>query len=126
MLGTSGSTGDRWVLITASARSLPTLICGTVGGSELNNTGVCPPIAEPTAGPAPLNGTCTRSRPNESRNCSPTRCGGVPTPGEAKLYLPGCALISETSSWTEVAAIDGWTASTVADVTAIVTGSKSR
>ena len=29
-----------------------------------------------------------------TRNCSPRRCEGVPNPGEAKLYLPGLALIS--------------------------------
>jgi hypothetical protein len=32
MLGTSGSACDRSLLVTASARSLPSLICGTAGG----------------------------------------------------------------------------------------------
>ena len=89
MLGTSGSACARARLVTASARSVPPLMCSTTGGSEQNAMGVCPATVEPIAGPPPLNGTWTRSRPNERRNCSPTKCGGVPVPGEAKLNLEG-------------------------------------
>ena len=49
----------------------------------------------------------------------------VPVPGEAKLYLAGPDLISVTRSLTVWTASDGWTVSTVGEVTAIVTGSKS-
>src|SRR5216684_1973115 len=87
MLGTSGSACDRILLVTASARSLPSLICGTAGGNEVKAMGVCPASVAPTAKPALLKGTCTRSRPSNRRKCSPMRCGGVPVPGEAKLYL---------------------------------------
>src|SRR5712664_2625557 len=87
--------------------------------------GVCPASVAPTAKPALLKGTCTRSRPSNRRKCSPMRCGGVPVPGEAKLYLAGPDLINATRSLTVWTASDGWTVSTVGEVTAIVTGSKS-
>src|SRR5215475_11666129 len=125
MLGTSGSTGDRDLLVTASARSLPSLICGAAGGSELNTIGVCPASVEATAWPALLNGTCWRSSPSDRRKCSPIRCGGVPVPGDAKLYLAPPDLISATRSLTVWTASDGCTDSTVGALTAIVTGSKS-
>src|SRR5712692_5008309 len=125
MLGTFGSACDRILLVTASARSLPSLTCGTAGGNELKAIGVCPATAEPIAKPAPLNGICTRSRPSDRRNCSPTRCGGVPIPGEAKLHLAGLDLMNATRSLTVWTASDGWTVSTTGEVTAIVTGSKS-
>src|SRR5215470_1225685 len=107
MLGTSGSAGERSLLVTARARSLPSLICGTAGGSELKAIGVCPATAEPTAKPALLNGTCTRSRSNDRRKCSPMRCGGVPIPGEAKLYLALLLLTNATRSSTVLTANDG-------------------
>ena len=125
MLGTSGSACDRILLVTASARSLPSLICGTAGGNEVNAMGVCPASVEFTAKPALLNGTCTRSRPSDWRKYSPIRCGGVPVPGEAKLYLAVPDLINATSSLTVSAAKEGCTVSTVAEVVAMVTGSKS-
>src|SRR5690349_2657897 len=125
MLGTSGSAGDRILLVTASARSLPSLMCGTAGGSDVNAIGVCPASVELTASPALLNGTCTRSRPSDWRKCSPIRCGGVPVPGDAKLYLTVPDWISATSSLTVRTAREGLTVSTVAEVVATVTGSKS-
>jgi hypothetical protein len=42
-------------------------------------------------GAPPPKGTCVRSRPRHRRSFSPTRCAGVPAPGEAKVYLPGLA-----------------------------------
>ena len=49
----------------------------------------------------------------------------MPVPGEAKLYLPGLARISSTSSLTVCAGIDGLTASTTGVAAASVTASKS-
>ena len=83
-------------------------------------------FASPGVGPPPLKGTCTRSGACESLNNSPTSCGGVPTPGEAKLYLPGLFLISATSSLTLCADTDGCTASTTGWLAPSVTASKSR
>src|SRR3954449_7103325 len=115
MLGTSSSACDRILLVTASACNLPSLICGTAGGNEVKAMGVCPASVEPIANPALLKGTCTRSRPSNRRKCSPTRCGGVPVPGEAKLYLAGPDLINATRSSTVRTANDGWTVSTVGE-----------
>src|SRR5215468_2755635 len=125
IVGTSGSAGERPLLETASARSLPSLTSGTAGAVEPKEIGVWPATVDPIAGPPPLNGTCTRSRLRERRNNSPTRWGGVPVPGEAKLYLPGLALIRATRSWTVRAGSDGCTVSTAGAETAMVTGSKS-
>src|SRR5215475_2949143 len=125
MVFTPGSARDRILLATASARSLPSLTCGTTGGGVVKAIGVWPATVEPIANPALLNGICTRSRPSDRRNCSPTRCPGVPVPGDAKLYLPGLALIRATKSLTVSTGSDGLTESTSGEVTAIVTGSKS-
>src|SRR5262245_11645397 len=125
MVGTSGKVGTRVLLVTASARSLQSLMCCQAGGGVRHDSGVCPARFEPIARPPLLNGTCTRSSLSDSRNNSPSRCDGVPVPGEAKLYLPGLALITVISSRTVCAGTDGWTASTVVVETASVTGSKS-
>src|ERR1700759_2379401 len=125
MLGTSGIARERDLLVTASPRSFPSLICGAAGGSELNAMGVCPPSVEATAWPALLNGTCTRSSPSDRRKFSPIRCGGVPMPGDAKLYLTPPDLIKTTSSSTLLAGSEGWIESTVGALTATVAGSKS-
>ena len=57
------------------------------------------------------------------RNCSPSRCDGVPRPGDAKLYLPGLALATLTNSPTVLAGTDGWTKKADEKPTATVTGS---
>ena len=98
MVGTSGSAGERWALITASARSLPSLMVLMAGGSAVNAIGVWPPMVEWIASAAPLNGTVTRSSSKSCLNSSPERCGVEPVEGCAKLYLPGLALMSSISS----------------------------
>ena len=45
--------------------------------------GVWPATVELTAGPSPLNCTCTRSSSSDTRNSSPTRCEADPIPAEA-------------------------------------------
>src|SRR5258708_31384073 len=125
MLGPVGGGCDRILLVTASARSLPSLICGTAGGNEVKAMGVCPASVEPTAKPALLKGTCTRSRPSNRRKCSPMRCGGVPVPGEAKLDLAGLDLINATRALAVWTARDGLTVSTVGVVTAIASGAQA-
>src|SRR5262249_3010410 len=119
MLGVSGIAGERALLDTASARNFPSLTSDTAGGTEPKEIGVWPATAEPIAGPPPLKGTCTRSRPSERRKSSPTRWGGVPVPGDAKLYL---ALMSAPSSPTVCTGSAGLTVSTAGALTAIVTG----
>src|SRR5262249_40341671 len=117
--------GTRALLVIARARSLPSLRCGNAGGGVPKESGVCPARFEPIARPPLLNGTCTRSRLSDSRNNLPQRCDGVPVPGEAKLYLPGLALIRATKSRVVCAGTDGWTVNTVVVETASVIGSKS-
>ena len=102
------------------------MISGTAGAIAPNEIGVWPATVEPTAGPPPPNGTCTRSSLSDSLNNSPTSCGGVPVPGEAKLYLPGVALTRSTSSLTDFTGSDGLTVSTIDSCSvAIVTGLES-
>src|SRR5205823_6251502 len=117
--------GVRTLLVTASARNLPSLICGPADAMVLKPIGVCPATTDAIEGPAPLNGTCTRSRLSDWQNFSPARCACVPAPGEAKLYLPGLARITSMSSLTAFAGTDGLTVITVVEDTASVTGSKS-
>src|SRR5262245_54935516 len=124
-VGTSGKSGDRFGVVTANARSLPSLTCGTTGVTTVKAMRVWPASADWIAGADPLNGTWTRSSPCESLNSSPERCGVVPSPAEAKLYLPGLALISEMSSLTVRAGIEGCTVSTLGETAARVTGAKS-
>src|SRR5215470_3877739 len=97
----------------------------SAGGSAVNAIGVWPPMVDVMAGPAPVNGTMTRSRPKLSLNNSPDRCGVEPVPGCAKLYLPGLALISAISSLTLLAGTDGATVSTFGDAAIKVIGAKS-
>src|SRR3981189_1964584 len=101
------------------------MTCCAAGAGDDKQIGVWPATDEPTARPALLNGTCTRSSPSDRRNCSPTRCDGVPVPADAKLYLAGVDLGKATRSLPFWPASDGLTGSTVVVVTAIVTGSKS-
>src|SRR5262249_59716220 len=116
---------DGWGVVTARARNLRVLICGTAGVTTVKAIGVCPASTDWIAGAEPLNGTCTRSRPCESLNSSPERCGVVPSPAEAKLNLPGCALVYAISSLTLVTGSEGCTVSILGETAANVTGSKS-
>ena len=124
MVGTSGSVGTRALLVTASARSLPSLKYGNAGGGVPKQTGVNPASVEAIAKAPLLNGTCTRSSLSDNRNNSPKICDGVPVPGEEK-YVPGLALMTATRSRVVCAGTDGWIARTVVVETASVTGSKS-
>src|SRR4051794_29171223 len=83
MVGTSGTATLRLALVTASARILPSLICGAAGGIEENAIGVWLPITDWIIGPPPWNGTATMSILSASLNISPDRCDGVPVPGLA-------------------------------------------
>src|SRR5262245_9040545 len=65
-VGTSGSADERCLLVTASARSLPSLTWGTCEESAANTMGVWPGTAAATAGPLPLKGTCMRSSAKDS------------------------------------------------------------
>ena len=82
-VGTSGNSGAREPLVTASARSLPSLMSAAADGKALNAIGVCPPTVEFIAGAPPLNGTCTMSSPKASLNLSAASCADCPVPADA-------------------------------------------
>jgi hypothetical protein len=86
---------------------------------------VWPASVEPIAGAEPLNGTWTRSSFCDSLNNSPERCGVVPRPAEAKLYLPGLARRCAINSLTSFAGTDGCTLNRFGEIAAKVTGAKS-
>src|SRR5205085_10095061 len=119
------NVGERLSLVTPSARSSPSLTCGAAGGIAENATGVCPPTVDWMAGPAPANCTVTRSMPCEARKISPDRCGVLPTPGAAKLYFPGLALMRSISSLMVLAGTEGCTVITLGETATMVTGAKS-
>ena len=54
IVGTSGKLRERFLPVTASARNLPSSMCGTAGDSVLKPIGVWPAITEASAGPPPL------------------------------------------------------------------------
>src|SRR6266478_1418170 len=125
MVGTSGSATARAFAATAKARSLPSLTSGTAPASELNRIGVWPATVDCAAGAPPLNGTAARSRAADRLNISPERCGVVPMPVWAKLYLPGLALIRSTNSLTVLAGTEGWVRRQFGASAATVKGAKS-
>jgi hypothetical protein len=124
IVGTSGRIEIRFPLVTASARSSPSLICAAAAGNAEKATGVWPATTDCTIGPPPAKGTTTNSSFSDSLNSSVERCGGVPVPGIAKLsYFP--ARTSAISSCTVFAGTDGWTTRASGDVAAMMIGSKS-
>ena len=91
MVGSSGKACERWLLVTASALSLPALICGSADGRLSNIRSVVPPIRSISAGPEPRYGKWTMKVPVRLLNSSPDRWIDVPLPLLAMLSLPGCA-----------------------------------
>src|SRR6516162_7546892 len=116
---------ERVAAVTASARSLPSFTSGVAGGIAWKHIGVCPATTDCIDGPPPGNGASAKSSPKVSLNSSLERCGVVPIPGEAKVYFPGLALMSSTSSFTDLAGMPGCTNRPLGDPAALVTGTKS-
>jgi hypothetical protein len=124
-VGTLGSEGERALAVIPSARSLPSLTSGIAGGIAWMQIGVWPATTDWIDGPPPGNGASAKSRLKVSLNNSLERCGVVPMPGEAKVYLPGLALSRSTSSGSVFAGMLGCTNSPLGEVPAMVTGAKS-
>src|SRR4029453_15257097 len=99
-VGTSGSAGARVLEVTASARSLPALICGSDGGRLSNISCTWPLRRSAKAGALPLYGTCVICTPAITLKSSPDRWIDVPLPDDAKLSFPGLALAQAMSSCT--------------------------
>ena len=64
-VGTSGSADERLAVVTASARSLPLLMCCSTGVTVSNDIVIWPPSRSVASGPLPLYGTCTQFRAGE-------------------------------------------------------------
>ena len=62
-VGTSGNSGERAWLMTASALMCPLCNCGIMLDSASTATGVDPPSTAFTTSPPPRNGTRTMSAP---------------------------------------------------------------
>src|SRR5438477_1709844 len=123
--GTSGMAGWRLAVSTASARNVPSLMLPIEGGSAVSAIGVWPAMVDVTAGAAPLKGTWTWSSLYLIFSNSPARCGVDPTPGPAKLYLPGLVRTNVTSSWTVFAGTCGFTTMTFGEAAISEIGAKS-
>ena len=65
MVGMLGASGLRSVVVTASALSLPSMTCGSVGKRLSDRIWMSPASAACSAGPAPRNGTCTIFSPGQ-------------------------------------------------------------
>ncbi|MNT58044.1 hypothetical protein D3C72_1954580 [compost metagenome] len=85
IVGTSGSWALRLALSTASARTLPLLMCGITDDAVSNAICTCPPIRSTMAGPLPRYGMCVIRTPVASLNSSAAMCCVLPEPLLAKL-----------------------------------------
>ena len=83
MVGTSGSEGMRFSVVTAITRSAPVRTCCKVDAVSPKCTFTWPPSSALSTSALPLNGTCTRLAPLMLLNISAARCGEVPAPDEA-------------------------------------------
>src|SRR5262249_40023527 len=106
------NTGDRVVVVTASARSLPALTYSIDEDVLANMTCTCPPSRSASAGPAPRYGTCARSTPAIILNNSPNIWFPEPMPPDAILILPGSALALVMNSETVLIGTEGCTSIT--------------
>ena len=112
MLGTSGSAGDRALLVTASPRSLPSLICGTAGGSELNAIGVCPRERRRDRLTRAVERHVHKVEPERQAEARRSDAAACRCRAMRSCTCSGLALISATSSFTLWAGSEGWTEST--------------
>src|SRR6185437_8794709 len=96
MVGTSGSSGERSLPVTASARSLPALTCGTVGGPSAIVIAVWPLMTARFISLLLLYGIATPGMPDFSFNNSTVMVKA----GDdvAYLALSGCCFIHATIS----------------------------
>src|SRR5678815_1743908 len=101
MPGRSGTSGERDSVLTASARSLPPLACGSTEGGVPNVTCVSPAITDWIASAPPRYGTCVICASVSCMKSAAPRCGAEPLPELEKLSLPGSFLAVAISSCSE-------------------------
>src|SRR5688572_8703111 len=125
MVGTSGMLGWRFALVSATARSLPALMCGAADIVVVNSMVTRPPSTSVTAGGMPLYGTWIMLTPPCRWNISADRWGAEPAPGLANVSSPGFAFASAMRSLTEFAENEGETTTTLGCEFSCVMGVKS-
>src|SRR5215831_20528928 len=108
MVGTSGASGERLAVDTASARSRPAAACGRRPDVEPNDTLNWPARKSATIAEAPRYGKGTVSNPASSRKYSMTRCEDVPLPPCAYAIGPSF-LAQATNSATLLTGTEGCT-----------------
>ncbi|CFP59158.1 Uncharacterised protein [Bordetella pertussis] len=81
-MGTSGSSAERSLEVTARACSLPALMKGIALEAVTTARPIWLPSTSLSAGPQPLYGTCTICVLALTLSSSPARCCGVPLPHE--------------------------------------------
>src|SRR5689334_20592977 len=94
-------------------------------GRLSNITSTWPAISAGSAGPAPLNGTCSMLQPVIVLKSSPERCTDVPLPEDAMFTFPGLDLHQVTNSATLFAGTPGVTTMTFGVRTRPATGAMS-
>ncbi len=82
-VGTSGSSGERLGVITASGRSLPPLIWPIDDDVVSNISCALPAMRSRCAWLLPLYGMCVICTPAAALNASPARCCVLPAPDDA-------------------------------------------
>ena len=98
-VGTSGRALERCGATSASARSLPALMCGAAAGMPMNTRCTLPLSTSCIARFTPLYGMCTRLVPATRLKSSPARWFEVPAPPEPKLSAPGLAFTVAINSF---------------------------
>ena len=83
IVGTLATTGERFKPVWASIRSLPACTNPIDAVMFENIIGRWPAMTSMSAGPSPLNGTCTSLSRAWVASSSPDMCGVVPSPPEA-------------------------------------------
>src|SRR5262249_46583533 len=124
-VGTSGSSGQRFIAVTAMARTWPAMICGCSEPRLAVYMSTWPPSAAVSAGPAPVNGMCTILVSVRICSSSPARYGVVPAPGLVQLSLPGLALARAIRSGSDLMSDLAGTVMTFGDAPSTMTGAKS-
>ena len=80
MVGMSGSNGERFAPVTASARMRPSRMKPVAVGALAISDGTWPATRSFIAGPPPRNGTWFSRAPLRAFRSSPARWPALPTP----------------------------------------------
>ena len=124
-VGTSGSSGERCGVVTATGRSRPALICPMADEVVSNIISTWPPIRSTCAWLEPSYGTCTSFVPVALAKASAAMFCVLPVAAVALRSGAGALRISASSSWTVRAGTFGASTSTLGTTTMRPTGCTS-